>query len=126
MNHVSLIGRIASDLELKKTSNGHSVVNFSLAVSRTKDKEKTDFFNCVVWNKGAEAVHLYANKGDLLGISGELHTRSYVNKYDVKTSITEITVSEVTFLTKRSSNETLPLSEIPIENIDIADDQMQF
>lgn len=83
-NKVILIGRVASDLELKQTPTGKSVISLSLAIRR--DSETADFFSVVAWNQTAEFIAKYFHKGDGIGIDGELTSRKYEkngNKYTV-------------------------------------------
>lgn len=61
MNTCIFTGRIASDIELMKTKSGKSVMRISLAVA--KDKENTIFPVFIAWNKQAEYLQKYANKG---------------------------------------------------------------
>ena len=75
-NSIHLIGRITHNLELKQTSGGKSFLTLALAVDRTyKDSsgnKKTDFFKCVFWDKGAELVHEYCEKGSKLYVLGSM------------------------------------------------------
>ena len=63
INRVILIGRLTKAPELKSTPNGKSVVNFTLAVQR--DKETSDFINCIAWSKTAEILAQYTSKGSM-------------------------------------------------------------
>ena len=105
LNKVILMGRITTDLELKKTSSGISVTSFSIAVDRTYVKQgeerKTDFINCVAWNKQAEFICKYFGKGSLIAIEGELQTRQYQAKDGSNRHITEVVVSNVYFTGER-------------------------
>jgi len=77
MNTVSLIGRIVRDAELKFTSGGLAVMNFSLAVNARvkKDgewKDEADFFDVTMFGKYAEATAQYLTKGSQVGVVGKL------------------------------------------------------
>lgn len=80
MNAVNLTGRLTSDVELKTTQNGKSVCSYTLAVNRPKVKDTTDFIVCVTWNQGAEYLGKYAHKGDKVGVTGVLTSRSWQDK----------------------------------------------
>lgn len=86
-NKVILCGRVASDLELKQTQSGKSVISFSVAIRR--DNENTDFFTVSAWNKNAEFICRYFHKGDGIGIEGKLTSRKY-EKDGVKHTVYEI------------------------------------
>ena len=111
MNKVIEIGRSVSDVELKQTSSGKSVVEFSIAVKRdfksANGEYESDFFNCVSYGKTAELISKYVNKGDLIGVEGRLQTRNYTNREGRKIYVTEIVVDNVEFLqSKKQEQET--------------------
>lgn len=75
-NSVTLIGRFTKDLELKKTTTGKSVVDFTLAVSRSGNKT-CDFIYCTAFEKTAESLCRFFNKGNMVGIEGSVRCDSY-------------------------------------------------
>lgn len=80
INKVIFEGYIAKDIELRKTQNDKSVINFSLGVPRLKQKGKeaqSDFFNCVVWGATADVLARYFRKGSAISIEGRLESSSY-------------------------------------------------
>lgn len=105
MNQVNLIGNICNDLELKKTKNDKSVVDFNLAVnSGYGDFKRTDFIKIVVFGVMAENIVKYQAKGNKLLVSGELHIDKY--EKDGKTYYyTSVQASSVEFLSQKSTNE---------------------
>lgn len=100
-NKVIMMGRIVNDLELKTTPSGHSVCSFRIAVERrfnNKDGERqTDFFNVVVWNKLAEYVSRYFDKGRMILVEGEMTTRQYTDKNGNNATWYEINAERVSF-----------------------------
>ena len=69
MNQVVLIGRLCADPELRVTTTGTAVANFTLAVDRRFSKEKqADFINIVVWKAQAENCAKYIAKGSQVAI----------------------------------------------------------
>lgn len=74
INKVIYSGRIATDLQLRKSKNDKSYVFFNIAVPRQYDNDKTDFINCVVWGKQAESLVNYQSKGNLIIIEGSTET----------------------------------------------------
>lgn len=84
MNNFCAVGRLTSAPEYKKTPNGTSVVRFTLAVDRQfKDKDGnkiTDFIPCQAWRQTADFMQQYIHKGDMLAITGELHSERYTDK----------------------------------------------
>ena len=82
MNKIFLTGRITKNLELKATSTGKSVCEFTIAVNR--DKEHADFINVIVWNAQAENLTKYQSKGSLIAVVGELRVDIYTKQDGTK------------------------------------------
>ena len=80
MNSINLVGRLTADPELKQTQSGKSVCSFTLAVSRPRVKNTTDFIDCEVWNQSAEYLTSYGRKGNLVAVTGVLTSHKYEDK----------------------------------------------
>ena len=76
MNKVILIGRLTKEVQLRKTPKGDSVANFTLAVSRVMGDE-ADFINCVAWNKTADFMQEWVEKGKRVCVVGRMQSRPY-------------------------------------------------
>lgn len=100
MNNVQLIGNLTKDIELRKTQNGKSVVNFILAVARTFNREETDFIQCQAWGKTADILHQYCHKGSKIGLSGSIETGSY-EKNGQRVYTTTVIANNIELLTPR-------------------------
>ena len=98
MNHIDLVGRLAKDVELTKTQSGKSVARFVLAVKRPFVKDKTDYFQCYCWERSADYLNKYAQKGTMVSVEGQLETRSYESANRGKAYITEVLAKEVSIL----------------------------
>lgn len=106
MNTALLIGRTTSDIELKATPQGKSVVSFSLAVKRPYTKDTTDFIDMVAWNKTAETIARYVKKGHAIAVSkGHIETRTWKDQEGKTRKATEVVVEEFEFLEKRQTSE---------------------
>ncbi len=80
MNKCWLTGRLSKKPELRKINENSCVCDFTIATNRptNRDGEKVaDFINCRVWNKQAENLCKYQDKGNLIGVSGEIRTETY-------------------------------------------------
>ena len=101
MNAVCIMGRIATDIELRHTQNGVATSTFRVAVDRDfKDRDgnkKTDFLNVVCWRGTAEFISKYMGKGRLVGVTGRLQVREYTDKDGNKRTVTEIVADNVYF-----------------------------
>ncbi len=104
LNKVMLIGRVTRDPDIRTTSGGQNVANFSLATGRRwKDakgelQEQTEFHNVVAWRGLADIIGKYAPKGKQLYVEGRLQTRSWEGKDGVKRYSTEVVASNVILL----------------------------
>lgn len=102
INKAVLVGRIATDINARMTPTGKKVVTFRLAVSRNKKQEgqpEADFINIVAWEKRADIVEQYTNKGQLIGVAGRIQTRSYDGQTG-RVYVTEIVADEIQLLEK--------------------------
>ena len=98
LNQVSLVGRIAQDLEIKELESGKEVVKITLAVPRSfKNSEglyDTDFIDCIVFEGIAENTKEYCVKGDLIAVKGR------VQRLDIANGL-EIIAEKIIFLATR-------------------------
>ena len=104
MNISILIGRIATDLELKQTQSGTAMCSFTLAVNRPKkqgEEQQTDFIRCKTFGKTAELLNQYQHKGNRLGVVGTIQTGSYQNQEGQTIYTTDVMVNRVEFLEPR-------------------------
>lgn len=100
LNRVILIGRLAQDPELKYTTQGTAVCNFTLAVGRKFNRDQTDFIDIVVWRGLAENCATYLGKGRLAAVEGRLQIRSYETQDGQKRRVAEVVADDVRFLDK--------------------------
>lgn len=110
LNKVTLIGNLGADPEIRTTSNGGKVAQFSIATSRQwssasgEKQEKTEWHKCVAWNAGArgtglaDVVEKYVKKGDKLYVEGRIEYRQYEDKDKQTRYVTEINVREILLL----------------------------
>jgi single-strand DNA-binding protein len=82
-NSCQFIGRLGKDPDFSVIPSGTSVAKFSLAVDQGKDKQAM-WLNVVAWDKLAEIVEKYAEKGMQVFVQGRLQMRSYEDKSGVK------------------------------------------
>ena len=108
MNISILIGRIATDLELKQTQSGTAMCSFTLAVNRPKkqgEEQQADFIRCKTFGKTAELLSQYQRKGNRLGVVGTIQTGSYQNQEGQTVYTTDVLVNRIEFLeSKKDQN----------------------
>ena len=101
LNHITIMGRLTRDPELRRTGSGIAVTSFTLAVDRdykAKDAEKeTDFIDCVAWRNTGEFVGKYFTKGRMAVVSGKLQIRGWTDKEGNKRRTAEVLAENVYF-----------------------------
>ena len=105
MNSVNITGRIATDLELRRTNDGTPVCSYTLAVKRPKVKDVTDFIECVTWRQGAEYLSQYGHKGDVLAVSGSLQSRKWTDKNGNNRTSWEVVAESVELVSSKRNSE---------------------
>ena len=108
VNTVVLVGRLTSDPEVKQTTSGVSVSNFTIAVDKPYNKEhdhpEASFIDCVAWRGSAEFLGKYFSKGRKIGVTGSLETETYT--VDGKNrKATKVVVSSIDFVDSKKENE---------------------
>jgi single-strand DNA-binding protein len=88
MNSVQLVGRLATDIDLKEVSGGSKVCSFILAVDRSA--EETDFFRIKAWNSQAEAAAENLAKGRRLGVEGSLRQDVYEKEGEERKAVSVV------------------------------------
>ena len=125
VNKVILLGNAGQNAELRSTSGGKSVANFSLAIhqpfrNKKDGKQRIEWVRCVAWDKLAQIAEKVVTKGTVVFVEGRLQTRKFENQEGATNTVTEVVVASLRALgeTKTLSS----LSEHPAEaNSDDAD-----
>ncbi len=109
MNHVSLIGRLTKEPELKYTTSGVAVASGTIAVNRdftnANGERESDFINFVIWRKAAENFVNMTAKGSQIGLEGSWQTRSYENQQGQRVYVSELVVSNFTLVETKEQTE---------------------
>lgn len=111
VNKVTLIGNVTRDPAVKTTESGKKIALFTLATNRHyktaegENKSESEFHNCVVWGNLAERVEKYLLKGKLIYAEGRLKTRIIEKEDGTRLYKTEIVISHLIFLNKKSDFE---------------------
>lgn len=111
LNKVVLVGRLTADPELKQTTNGISVVSFTLAVNRRygtngdPERPQADFISIVAWRQTAEFITKYFDKGNAICITGSLQTRTWEDDMGRKRYATDVVADEAMFVDGKQTTE---------------------
>ena len=121
MNKVILMGRLTRDIELKTTISDKVYARVGPAVDRPFNKNAADFFNLVAWDKTAEMMSNYLEKGRRILIEGRLQMNNY-EKNGVKVNGCDVIVSQVFF----ADDKKKAASDDPLGGSDVPDDDTPF
>ena len=102
LNHITLMGRLTRDPELRYTQSQTPVASFTIAVdrdfgSRDGGEKQTDFIDCVAWRQTAEFVSKYFTKGSMAVVSGRLQIRDWTDRDGGKRRSAEVVVDNMYF-----------------------------
>lgn len=124
--HCTIAGRITNNLELKTTTSQKPVLSFSVAVNR--DKEHTDFLNCVAFGKTAETITMYFGKGSNILVDGQITTRKWTDQQGNNRTSTEILVNRFDFVDPKPKVEPTDQNQFPAPEVitPVDDDALPF
>ena len=112
INKVILIGHLGDNVKMHYFDGGNSIGRFPLATNdsyinkQTNERVvNTEWHNIVVKNKLAEIFEKYAHKGDKVYLEGRLRTRKWTGDDGRDRYMTEVHVTEFTFLTPKSAKD---------------------
>lgn len=102
LNHITIMGRLTRDPELRYTQSQTPVASFTLAVDRDfggreGGEKQTDFIDCVAWRSTAEFVSKYFAKGSMAVVSGRLQIRDWTDREGGKRRSAEVVVDNMYF-----------------------------
>ena len=102
LNHITIMGRLVRDPELRRTGTGVAVASFTVAVDRDfggRDggEKETDFIDCVAWRQTGEFVSKYFTKGRMIVVSGRLQIRGWTDKDGNKRRTAEVVADNCYF-----------------------------
>lgn len=127
LNHISLLGRLTRDPELRRTQTGVAVANFAIACDRDRNADgerQTDFIEIVAWRNTAEFVSKYLKKGSLVAISGRLQMRRYTANDGTNRTQAEVVADSVYF--GKSKREQVPVTSSEFSELDEDDGNLPF
>ena len=102
LNHITIMGRLTRDPELRYTQSQTPVASFTLAVdrdfaSRDGGERQTDFIDCVAWRQTGEFVSKYFTKGSMAVVAGRLQIRDWTDRDGNKRRSAEVVVENIYF-----------------------------
>ena len=101
LNHITIMGRLTRDPEMRNTQSGVAVASFTLAVDRdfsgSGGEKQTDFIDCTAWRHTAEFVSKYFSKGRMAVVSGRLQIDNYTDNDGNKRKSAKVIADNIYF-----------------------------
>lgn len=136
MNNVTLLGRVSSDIDLRKTQSGIAVCSFNVAINNGKDsngnERPADFIPCKAWRQTAEFISRYFSKGKMIALTGKFKTDKYQHRQysDLTIYSSYVLVDSVEFCGDKSDAQSMTnkakQSGIQTESLDDFNEDMPF
>jgi single-strand DNA-binding protein len=111
INNVILMGRLTANPETRQTNSGATSCRFTVAVDRgttsPSGERQTDFISCTAWNKTAEFMTKFMEKGSMVIVEGQIRTSTYTDKKypDVTHYSTDVWASRVSFGESKAAHD---------------------
>lgn len=130
LNHITIMGRLTKDPEMRRTASGIACASFTLAVDRdysNNGEKETDFIDCVAWRSTAEFVQKYFTKGRMTVASGRLQIRSWTDNSGNKRRTAEVVADNVYFGDSKKESDNsgytgfIPNSSVPTASAPVSD-----
>ena len=140
LNHITIMGRLTRDPEMRTTQSGVAVASFTLAVDRDfggRDggEKQTDFIDCTAWRHTAEFVSKYFSKGRMAVVSGRLQIDNYTDNGGNKRKAAKVIADNIYFgdskkdgATGSQSDEAASFTPAPsgFAQVDVDDGELPF
>lgn len=126
MNTVLLVGRFTRDPILKETQSNTSIAYLTLAVDRdfkSMNDQSADFIDCIAFNRKAEIIKEYCQKGSLVAITAHIQSNTYETKDQSKVYSKEVVIDKIKFLESKAKQENRNQNS---DFVEIFDDDIQF
>ena len=106
MNKIIIIGHLGRDPEMRYSTSGNPMTNFSVATSRRynvgdEQREQTEWFNCTASGRLADVCNQYLARGRQVYVEGRLSTRQYDRRDGSPGFSLDVFVTDVQFLGRR-------------------------
>ena len=104
LNHITIMGRLTADTELRRTNSGKAVVSFNIACDKPGKDNGASFIPCVAWEKTGEFINNYFGKGSAILLEGRLESRQFDTKDGQKRTVVEVVVSQAHFCERKKED----------------------
>ena len=115
MNHITIIGNVTREPELRSTPSGVSVCSFSVAVNnKYKPDDDAIFFKVTAWRGLADNCGKFVHKGSKVAVVGSVKPNEYEHNGEKRFNI-EVQADDVEFLNRVDGEKSAPKEEAPVQ-----------
>lgn len=104
MNVLTLIGSLTRDPEMRTVANGRTVTTFAIITERPDPvgvlPPENEYHTLIAWDVLAESTATHLHRGDLVHVTGALHTRAWEDDRHIRHYKTEVIVERVLVIKK--------------------------
>ncbi len=126
LNNVTIMGRLANEVELRRTTSGKAVASFTIACDKPGKDKGASFIPCVAWEKTGEFIDKYFSKGSAIVVEGRLESRQYETKEGQKRTVLEVVVSQAHFCGKKEEKTEETYTSNPFTALSGEDHELPF
>lgn len=128
LNHVTIMGRLTQDPELRRTTTDKAVVSFNIACDKPGKDKGASFIPCVAWEKTGEFINAYFSKGNAILLEGRMESRQYETKDGQKRTVIELVVSQAHFCGEKKEKEepSFAMDREPSRFNTLSEDELQL
>lgn len=107
MNRLTIIGNLTNDPEMRSTTSGKEVCNFTVAVNRPRkggQDQGADFFRISAWEDKGKLCKKFLKKGKKVCIIGPVSVRAYTNSKGEASASLEVKADEIEFVSPKETD----------------------
>ena len=104
MNLTTIIGNLTKNPELRTTTSGKQVCNFTVAVNSRKQDQEAVFFRVGAFDKLADNCQKYLAKGKKVCVVGSVSARAYLDTNGKPAAVIDLMAHEVEFLSPKENS----------------------
>ena len=120
INNVTLVGRLTKDADIRYTTGGTAVLNFSIAVNESRKSgeqwvEEVNFFDVTLFGKMGESIHKYMIKGKQVAISGRLQQQRWQKDGQNYSKVAVVANYVQLFGVAQGNSQSAPSGAVPLD-----------
>ena len=120
INNATLVGRLTKDADIRYTTGGTAVLNFSVAVNESRKNgeqwvEEVSFFDVTLFGRMGESIHKYMVKGKQVAVSGRLQQQRWQKDGQNYSKVAVVANYVQLFGVAQDNSRSAPSGAVPLE-----------